>query len=90
MCTFDKEGNITNYKKTMEDLYEDLDQLEEKANADGKATDKEKAEILINKSKAISELSKNFTELQQTKLSIAKEGSRCGLYDKFLGIESNG
>lgn len=43
--TFDKEGNITNYKKTMEDLYEDLDQLEEKANADGKATDKEKAEI---------------------------------------------
>lgn len=66
-----------------------LNQIETLAD-DSLFEDKEKAEILINKSKAISELSKNFTELQQTKLEIAKEGSRCGLYDKFLGIESNG
>ena len=66
-----------------------LNQIETLAD-DSLFEDKEKAEILINKSKAISELSKNFTELQQTKLAIAKEGSRCGSYDKFLGIESNG
>lgn len=66
-----------------------LNQIETLAD-DSLFEDKEKAEILINKSKAISELSKNFTELQQTKLAIAKEASRCGLYDKFLGIESNG
>ena len=66
-----------------------LNQIETLAD-DSLFEDKEKAEILINKSKAISELSKNFTELQQTKLAIAKEGSKCGLYDKFLGIESNG
>ena len=66
-----------------------LNQIETLAD-DSLFEDKEKAEILINKSKAISELSKNFTELQQTKSAIAKEGSRCGLYDKFLGIESNG
>lgn len=48
-----------------------LNQIETLAD-DSLFEDKEKAEILINKSKAISELSKNFTELQQTKLAIAR------------------
>ena len=51
-------------------------------------TDKESATIAIEKSKAISALAGNFTELQKTKLDIVKTARQDrGVYDKYLGIE---
>ena len=51
-------------------------------------TDKESATIAIEKSKAISDLTGNFTELQKVKLDIVKTAMKeQGVYDKYLGIE---
>ena len=51
-------------------------------------TDKESATIAIEKSKAISDLTGNFTELQKVKLDIVKTAMKeKGIYDKYLGIE---
>lgn len=51
-------------------------------------TDKESATIAIEKSKAISDLTGNFTELQKVKLDIVKTARKeQGVYDKYLGIE---
>ena len=51
-------------------------------------TEKESAEIAIEKSKAISALAGNFTELQKTKLDIVKTAMKDrGVYDKYLGLE---
>ena len=51
-------------------------------------TDKESATIAIEKSKAISDLTGNFTELQKVKLDIVKTARQeQGVYDKYLGIE---
>ena len=51
-------------------------------------TDKESATIAIEKSKAISNLTGNFTELQKVKLDIVKTAKKeRGVYDKYLGIE---
>lgn len=50
--------------------------------------DKESATIAIEKSKAISALAGNFTELQKTKLDIVKTAMQDrGVYDKYLGLE---
>ena len=50
--------------------------------------DKESATIAIEKSKAISDLTGNFTELQKVKLDIVKTAMNAkGVYDKYLGIE---
>lgn len=51
-------------------------------------TDKESATIAIEKSKAISDLTGNFTELQKVKLDIVKTAIKeKGIYDKYLGLE---
>lgn len=51
-------------------------------------TDKESATIAIEKSKAISDLTGNFTELQKVKLDIVKTAMKeKGIYDKYLGLE---
>lgn len=51
-------------------------------------TDKESSTIAIEKSKAISDLTGNFTELQKVKLDIVKTARKeQGVYDKYLGIE---
>lgn len=51
-------------------------------------TDKESATIAIEKSKAISDLTGNFTELQKVKLDIVKTAMKeNGVYDKYLGLE---
>ena len=51
-------------------------------------TDKESATIAIQKTKAISDLTGNFTELQKVKLDIVKTAMKNrGVYDKYLGIE---
>lgn len=68
-----------------------LDQIE-KLSDDSLFEDEQKARIVIEKSRAISDLSENFTTLQQTKLAIAKEISKDIVYNDvqlkgFLGIE---
>lgn len=64
-----------------------LDQIE-KLNDDSIFDDEEKAKIMIEKSKAISDLSRNFTEIQRMKLEVVKHAENSGTsYTKYLGIE---
>lgn len=64
-----------------------LDQIE-KLNDDSIADDTEQAKVMIEKSKAISDLSRNFTEIQRLKLDVVKHAENNGtLYTKYLGIE---
>ena len=72
--------------KELEDVL--LNQIE-MLNDESILTDKETAMLQIEKSKAISDLTKNYTEIQKTKLDIVKVASHdgSGYYDKYLGIE---
>ena len=64
-----------------------LDQIE-KLNDDSLFEEEEKAKIMIEKSKAISELSKNFTDIQRMKLEVVRHAENSGTsYTKYLGIE---
>lgn len=64
-----------------------LDQIE-KLNDDSIAEDVENAKIIIDKSKAISDLASNYTEVQRLKLDVVKHlENNGGLYEKYLGIE---
>lgn len=64
-----------------------LDQIE-KLNDDSICEDMDQARIMVERSRAISELTKNFTELQRTKLDIVRHAEmNGGLYEKYLGIE---
>ena len=64
-----------------------LDQIE-KLNDDSIAEDMDKTKMLIDRSKAISELSENYTDIQRLKLDIVKElNNNGGLYESYLGIE---
>ena len=79
----------TEIKKTRFDELEVvlLNQIE-MLNEEDILTDKESATIAIEKSKAISSLAGNFTELQKTKLDIVKTAMKDrGVYDKYLGLE---
>lgn len=83
-----KMGN-TAIKMTRFDELENvlLNQIE-MLNDESILTDKESASIAIEKSKAISDLTGNFTELQKVKLDIVKTAMNAkGVYDKYLGIE---
>lgn len=64
-----------------------LDQIE-KLNDDSLFEDEGKAKLIIEKSKAISDLSRNFTEIQRMKLEVVRHAENNGtLYTKYLGIE---
>ena len=64
-----------------------LDQIE-KLNDDSIFEEEERAKIMIEKSKAISELSKNFTDIQRIKLEVVRQAENSGTsYTKYLGIE---
>ncbi len=57
-------------------------------NEEGLLDNPEEAKIVIEKSKAISDLTRNFTDIQRTKLEVVKVAiSENGLYDQYLGIE---
>lgn len=73
--TFDKEGNITNYKKEMEDLYKELDDMEEAANKDGKATDAEKDAIdaLKEKIETLEDAIDTYDETRETVQDLMQE-----------------
>lgn len=64
-----------------------LDQIE-KLNDDSIAEDVEATKAMVERSKAISDLTKNVVEMNRLKLDIVREcNNNGGLYDKYLGIE---
>lgn len=65
-----------------------LDQIE-KLNDDSLADDPDKARLMIEKSKVMSDLAGRVTEMNRLKLDVYKEANQNGgIYEKFLGIES--
>lgn len=84
-----KKMEKTEIKKTrFEELENVLLNQIEMLNDESILTDKESATIAIEKSKAISDLTGNFTELQKMKLDIVKTVMKeRGVYDKYLGLE---
>ncbi len=64
-----------------------LDQIE-KLNDDSILEDEEKSEQLVKRSKAISDLTNSFVELNRMKLDIVKELNKNGPeYEQYLGVE---
>lgn len=64
-----------------------LNQIE-MLNEEGILDNPEEAKIVIEKSKAISDLTRNFTDIQRMKLEVVKVAmSENGIYDQYLGIE---
>lgn len=64
-----------------------LDQIE-KLNDDSLAEDVEKAQMMIDKSKAISDLAGRVNDLNRLKLDVYKEANtNGGVYEKMLGID---
>lgn len=64
-----------------------LDQIE-KLNDDSLAEDPDKARLMIEKSKVMSDLAGRVTEMNRLKLDVYKEANaNGGIYEKFLGIE---
>lgn len=65
-----------------------LDQIE-KLNDDSLVDDPDKARLMIEKSKVMSDLAGRVTEMNRLKLDVYKEANQNGgIYEKFLGIES--
>lgn len=63
-----------------------LDQIE-KLNDDSTAEDEGEAKMMIEKSKAISDMAGKFTEIQRLKFEVVKHADNNGtLYTGFLGI----
>ena len=64
-----------------------LDQIE-KLNDDSLGEDVEKAQMMIDKSKAISDLAGRVNDLNRLKLDVYKEANaNGGVYEKMLGID---
>ena len=64
-----------------------LDQIE-KLNDDSLAEDVEKAQMMIDKSKAISDLAGRVNDLNRLKLDVYKDANASGgVYEKLLGID---
>ena len=66
-----------------------LDQIE-KLNQDDIASDKEAAQVLIERSQAMSTLANSYISINRLKLDVVKElNNSGGLYEGYLGIEDN-
>ena len=64
-----------------------LDQIE-KLNQDDIASDKEAAQVLIERSQAMSNLANSYISINRLKLDVVKElNNSGGLYEDYLGIE---
>ena len=64
-----------------------LDQIE-KLNDDSLASDVDAAKAVIEKSKAMSDLTNSYIGLQRMKLDVVKHlSANGGLYEDYLGIE---
>ena len=72
--------------KELEDVL--LDQIE-KLNDDSIMDDPEKAKMLIDKSKSMTDLTNAYIGVQRMKLEVVKELNNGGnLYEDYLGIEA--
>lgn len=64
-----------------------LDQIE-KLNQDDIASDKEAAQVLIERSQAMSTLANSYISIHRLKLDVVKElNNSGGFYEDYLGIE---
>lgn len=64
-----------------------LDQIE-KLNDDSIAEDGDKAKIMIERSRAMSDLADSYINVNRMKLDVVKElNKNGGLYEDYLGIE---
>ena len=64
-----------------------LDQIE-KLNQDDIASDKEAAQVLIERSQAMSTLANSYISINRLKLDVVKElNNSGGLYENYFGIE---
>lgn len=64
-----------------------LDQIE-KLNQDDIASDKEAAQVLIERSQAMSNLANSYISINRLKLDVVKElNNSGGFYKDYLGIE---
>ena len=76
-----KKMNIHELEETI------LDQIE-KLNDDSIASDPEKAQSMIERSKAMAELTNAYIGVNRMKLDVVKELNKSGsLYEGYLGIE---
>lgn len=63
-----------------------LDQIE-KLNQDDIASDKEAAQVLIERSQAMSTLANSYISINRLKLDVVKElNNSGGLYEDYLGL----
>ena len=66
-----------------------LDQIE-KLNDDSVCADDTAAQILIDRSRSIAELTNSYVSINRMKLDVVKELNKGGtLYEKYLGIETD-
>lgn len=63
-----------------------LDQIE-KLNDDSLMSDPEQARIVVDKSRAISELSKNYSDIQRLKLEVVRTAMKDMSYAGYLGLD---
>lgn len=66
-----------------------LDQIE-KLNDDSVCADDTAAQILVDRSRSIAELTNSFVSINRMKLDVVKELNKSGtIYEKYLGIEAD-
>ena len=66
-----------------------LDQIE-KLNDDSVCADDTAAQILIDRSRSIAELTNSYVSINRMKLDVVKELNKSGtIYEKYLGIEAD-
>ena len=76
---------MKNRIKELEDTI--LNQIEA-LNDDSLSDDADKAQRMIDRSKAISELTNSFVSVQRMKLDVVKELNKNGsIYEEYLGIK---
>lgn len=74
--------------RMMEELERTLLDQVEKLNDDSIGEDPEKARLMIERSKAMSDLAGRVTEINRLKLDVYREANaNGGIYEKLLGIE---
>lgn len=75
-------------KNRIKELEETILNQIEALNDDSLSDDAEKAQRMIDRSKAISELTNSFVGVQRMKLDVVKELNRNGgAYEEYLGID---
>lgn len=78
------EGKIKSFEELEKVLLNQIETL----NEEGIFDKKEEAKMLIDKSKAISDLVTSFTDIQRLKLDFVKTACKTnGIYDNFLRLE---